>query len=277
MGLDRLGDALKDVWDFERSHLKSMADRIKDDPKRLLSPVPMVDPIGTKIGTTLGFGDKDTKPLVNQWGGATEESYQEAEARGIDTRAGRAMHDVAQTVAASYAGGYGMEQGATALGNIPGLDKIPSFGDIPGMENIPEGVQRFLPTGGSGGGGSPFMSPADARLYGQVMGGGMMAGQLIDEREERNDPGIRALPTGPAVGEAGTSPHQKRFEAMYGGGRQPATRHQPGKGPAFDGAPSGAIAGADVLPKLPEGWVTPVQEKNLRNRVRVRRKLRGWA
>ena len=107
MGLDRFFDSVKDVWDFERSNLKGMFDKVKEDPKRLLSPVPMVDPIGTKIGSSLGFGEKDAQPLVNQWGGATEESYAAAEAQGIDTGPGRAMHDVAQTIAASYALGYG--------------------------------------------------------------------------------------------------------------------------------------------------------------------------
>lgn len=272
MGLDRLGDALKDIWDFERSNLKGMFDKVKDDPKRLLSPVPMVDPVGTKIGSGLGFGEKDAQPLVNQWGGATEESYAAAEAQGINTGPGRAMHDVAQTIAASYAGGYGMEQAATAL---PAMPEIPTGW----QENIPEGMQNFIPGGPSG----QVMTPEMAGQFGQVMGGAAMGGHLIDEAEERSDPGPWKLPEGtyvpgdvspnyqsfmdkygggaaperpggPGVGGGGPSGSGSygSFMERYGEGRMPETRHQPGRPGTPVGAPQPAFS---YNPQPPVGWV----------------------
>ena len=267
MGLDRLGDAIKDIWDFERSNLKGMFDKIKDDPKRLLSPVPMVDPVGTKIGSGLGFGEKDASPLVNQWGGATEESYAAAEAQGIDTGPGRAMHDVAQTIAASYALGYGMEQGASAMPEMP---EIPSGW----QENVPESVRGFLPGGAEGG---AVLSPEQAGQFGQVMGGAAMGGYLYDEAEFRSDPGPTPMPEGtyvpgdispnyrsfmerygadppsgrpPSGGQPGGGSYGS-FMERYGGGRMPETRHQPGRPGTPVGAPQPAFS---YNPRPPIGW-----------------------
>ena len=271
MGLDRLGDAIKDIWDFERSNLKGMFDKIKDDPKRLLSPVPMVDPVGTKIGSGLGFGEKDASPLVNQWGGATEESYAAAEAQGIDTGPGRFMHDVAQSIAASYAGGYGAEQ---AAGAMPAMPEIPTGW----QENVPESVRGFLP-GGAGGG--PVLTPEQAGMAGQIFSGAAMGGHLYDEAEERSDPGPWPLPEGTYVpGDispnyqsfmdkysgtpGGTTPVGNQpsgappgggsygsFMERYGGGRMPETRHQPGRPGTPVGAPSPAFS---YNPTPPVGW-----------------------
>ena len=240
MGLDRLFDSIKAVIKFEKSNLKSMVGRIKDDPKRLLSPVPMVDPVGTKIGSSLGFGEKDAPPLVNQWGGATERSYAEAEAKGIDTGPGRAMHDVAQTIAASYAGGYGAEKAAAAMPQMP---QIPTGW----QENIPEGVRGFVPGGSSG----QVLSPQQAGNFGQVMGGAAMGGHLIDEHSFRTDPGFPPLPEGTYV-PGDISPNYASFMEKYGQGRMPETRHQPSRPGTPVGGPQPAFS---YNPNPPRGWV----------------------
>jgi len=57
---------LSDVFNFEKSHLKSLWKGIKDDPKRLILGV---DPASTKMwNEILGRNDR---ALVNQLGGAT--------------------------------------------------------------------------------------------------------------------------------------------------------------------------------------------------------------
>src|SRR3990167_4971453 len=107
MGLRRLGKSLKKIVKFERENLRHIGGGIKDDPSRLLKGA--LDPFGSKLW---GYD----KGLVNQLGGATNEAYARAEAKGIDTGPGKAMHDIAGAIATFYAGGYG----ASKLGALRG-------------------------------------------------------------------------------------------------------------------------------------------------------------
>lgn len=91
---------LKNIFGFEKSKLGNMWGKVKDNPEQLL--LGAGDPFSAKMWG--GITGKDYEPLVNQWGGATEDDYAKAEAEGINTRDGRAMHGIAQAIAGLYAG-----------------------------------------------------------------------------------------------------------------------------------------------------------------------------
>lgn len=122
---------LSDVFKFEGSHMSDLWGDIKQDPERLL--VGAIDPASTSVwNKVLG---KDWDPLVDQMGGATSERYASAESKGIDTTAGKGMHNIARTVAGFFAGGYGANQlgfGAGG-GTSPGGGYVPTSADKAGM------------------------------------------------------------------------------------------------------------------------------------------------
>ena len=104
-----------DVGNFELFNLKGMGKQIKDNPARLLYG--SADPFSTKVwNKALG---RDDKPLVDQWGGAADHRYDDAEEAGINTGPGKTMHGVAKTIAGIFAGGAAsgaMGGGAAAAG-----------------------------------------------------------------------------------------------------------------------------------------------------------------
>lgn len=107
---------LGNLGNFELFNLKGMANQVKDNPARLLYG--SADPFSTKVwNKILGTNDK---PLIDQWGGAADHRYQEAEDAGIDTSAGRTGHNVAKTIASFYAGGYGADKAGGLLGSTGG-------------------------------------------------------------------------------------------------------------------------------------------------------------
>lgn len=131
-------DDIKDVIDFERVNLRRMGRQVKEDPERLL--LGAADPFGTKLWG--GITGQDWEPIVNQWGGATEEAYAEAEAKGVDTGPGRFMHQVAQSIASMYAAGYG-------------AGKIKAFGKKQGWpDEAVDAALRQAQSAGRGGGGT---------------------------------------------------------------------------------------------------------------------------
>lgn len=100
---------LDDLFDFEKSHLKTLTGGIFDDPKRLLLGV---DPLSTKMwNEVLG---RDDRALVSQFGGPTEKDYQDAIDAGVDIGAAQGFHTVAEAIASIYGGGAA----AGALGGI---------------------------------------------------------------------------------------------------------------------------------------------------------------
>lgn len=106
---------LKNIFGFEKSKLGNMWGKVKDNPEQLL--LGAGDPFHAKMWG--GITGKEYSPLVDQWGGATKDDYAKAEAEGIDTRDGRAMHGIAKAIAAIYAGKwangrFGVGGGGTA-------------------------------------------------------------------------------------------------------------------------------------------------------------------
>lgn len=94
--------SLSDALSFEKFQLGEWWDRIKDNPETLL--LGAADPFGAKLwGGILG---KDIEPLVNEFGGPTDSTFQGAKDAGINTGTAQGAHDVAQGVASIYAGNY---------------------------------------------------------------------------------------------------------------------------------------------------------------------------
>lgn len=94
---------LGDVVGFEGFNLKNIGKKIAKNPEQLL--LGAGDPLTAGVwNSALGT---DYKPLVNEWGGATDDTYQKAEAEGINTGPGKSMHGVAQGIAGLFAGNYG--------------------------------------------------------------------------------------------------------------------------------------------------------------------------
>ena len=135
-----LGDALK----FENFNLKEMFKTVKDNPERLF--LGALTPVGTKAwGGLLG---KDWESPLNYFGGPSDETFRKAEEAGIDTGGAQGIHNVAEGIAASYAGGYGLDQlGAGGLGG--------GGGDGGGGFDIGKLLQNMPNT--SGGGGMPVL------------------------------------------------------------------------------------------------------------------------
>lgn len=106
---------LGDVGSFEMFNLGAMGNQVKDNPARLLYG--SADPFSTGMwNKVLGTNDK---PLVDQWGGAAPQRYEEAQEAGINTGPGKAMHTVAKAIASVFAGGAagGLLGGAGSAGS----------------------------------------------------------------------------------------------------------------------------------------------------------------
>jgi len=92
---------LGDVGSFEMFNLGAMGKQVGQNPARLFYG--SADPFSTNVwNKVLGTNDK---PLVDQWGGAAPQRYEEAQEAGINTGPGKAMHSVAKTIASIFAGG----------------------------------------------------------------------------------------------------------------------------------------------------------------------------
>lgn len=134
-----MGD-FKKIFDFEKFAGNRRWQLVKKNPERLF--IGAGDPFSSKMWG--GITGKKYEPLVDQWGGASKDSYGAAEQQGIDTGPGKRMHDIARIVASIYAGGYGASQlGATGAGSA--------------------GV-----SGSSGASGAPVMPAAVAQSPGSV-------------------------------------------------------------------------------------------------------------
>lgn len=110
---------LGDVFNFEQFNAKEMLNKIGKDPERIF--IGAADPFASKVwGKIL---NKDYEPVVDQWGGASADTYDKARAQGINTGPGATMHGVARTIAGMYAGGAASNAmgGASSAGGGSGL------------------------------------------------------------------------------------------------------------------------------------------------------------
>jgi hypothetical protein len=107
-------NSIKNVVGFELGHGRDILRDVWHDPSRLLTGV---DPLSTRLWN--GVLGTDNQPLVNQLGGATEQRYADAEARGQDTGLARTLQGVAGTVAGFY-GAQGIGNAFGGFGNLFG-------------------------------------------------------------------------------------------------------------------------------------------------------------
>jgi len=136
----------KDVLGFEGFNLKNIGKKVSENPLRLLYGG--IDPASTKAwNKVLG---RDDEPLIDQWGGASKDTYAKAESAGINTGPGKTMHDIAKVAVALVAGGYGADQAGAAAGGggVEGGSTV-GAGETGSEVVADEGV-----AGGSGGGSS---------------------------------------------------------------------------------------------------------------------------
>lgn len=167
-----LVEGIKDVVKFEVGHARDIFRDIRNDPTRLLTGV---DPLSTSLWN--GILGTDNQPLVNQLGGATEQRYADAEARGIDTGMARGLQDIAGTVA-GYFGGQGLWNafggsagglfGGGSSGAGAGAGAYPGSGYLGGLG------ETYAGSAGSGGGGG-FLNG----MFGGASGNAGATGDLL--------------------------------------------------------------------------------------------------
>lgn len=178
---------LKNALSFEVSRTKDIFKGIKNDPKRLVLGVD-----GPSTALWNGILGRQDEPIVGALGGPTEQNYENAEARGIDTGPGRTANTVAQTVAALW-GGYGAGQalgGAAGAGGGSGsnwaqyaklaqgagglMQPAPAqTTGSPPINNGPRSGVQVSPTGMPVGGPGPVMAtPQQRRMLGRILRGG---------------------------------------------------------------------------------------------------------
>ena len=108
---------LSDVWDFEKFQLKQWKNQIKENPEQLL--IGAADPFGAELWS--GITGKDYTPMVNEFGGPTEDTFTKAQEGGHYNDVSRNSHDAAKMVAAMYAGnGIANIGGGSAAGGQAG-------------------------------------------------------------------------------------------------------------------------------------------------------------
>ncbi|MBV2183160.1 MAG: hypothetical protein KUL88_01275 [Rhizobium sp.] len=106
---------LGDVASFESFNFGKMAQQIGKNPLRLAYG--SADPFSTNVwNKILGTNDK---PLIDQYGGAAPQRYEEAKQAGINTGPGATMHGIARTIASMYAGGA-LGKAAGGMGSAGG-------------------------------------------------------------------------------------------------------------------------------------------------------------
>lgn len=170
--------SLKDALGFELFHGKRLLGQLWDDPSRLLTGV---DPASTKLWN--GVLGTDKKPLVDQMGGATGDTYRAAEANGIDTTTGKGLQNVAHVVAGSIAGGYGADQLGGAIGSSGAGGSSAGGSGLSGLFG-----------GGGGTGGAGGSAGSSGGLFGGKLGPAQFGqlGQMLGNPTQGNDSQQRA-------------------------------------------------------------------------------------
>lgn len=147
-----------DVVDFESFNLGEMWNKIRKDPERIF--IGAADPFSSSVwGSVLG---KDYEPIVDQYGGASSDTYDKAQEQGINTGPGATMHGIARTIASFYGGQGAMKGMGNAFGGSAGGTGVtlPTNASAPGMN----GGTGLLSSGGQG-------AQAPANMAGSSQGG----------------------------------------------------------------------------------------------------------
>jgi len=139
---DDIGESL----DFEVFQLDKWWEMIKEDPERLL--MGSADPLGAELWG--GVTGKDYEPMVNVWGGPTEETFAEAGEAGIDTGTAEDIHAIAEGIAQAYTLNWGLgEMGAMfegaegGAGGAEGAEGGAKGGKKIDADMLKQGFQQF--------------------------------------------------------------------------------------------------------------------------------------
>lgn len=168
---------IKKALKFEAFNVKSIWDKVRKQPLRLLTGA--IDPIGTEIANKM-YG-KDWDPAVNQLGGATEQTFADAEARGMDTGLARDLHKTAGLVAGFF-GAQGLGKLASAgIGNLtqPAAQAVGSSSAATGAGSGLGQAAASAPAGMTAEGLVPISTAAiDTMAAPTVQGGGTFLSNL---------------------------------------------------------------------------------------------------
>jgi hypothetical protein len=132
---------IKKALKFEAFNVKKIVKGVLKNPKQLIFGI---DPLGTKIGNTV-WGSKD-EALVNQLGGATKNTFAEAQAKGMDTGLAENLHKVAGAVAGFYGGNALGNLASKGLGNLAqGLETTANANTLSPMVTTVQGTNQISP------------------------------------------------------------------------------------------------------------------------------------
>jgi hypothetical protein len=132
---------LGDWLDFAKFNVSDQWRKVKEDPERPF--IGAMDQAGSKVwGTLLG---KDYEPMTDWYGGAPFQTYDRAEAKGINTKPFGTGQTIANAITSLFVGGYGAEQlGGLGAGAGGAIDSSAVAGGGSG------GGGAFIPSAGSG-------------------------------------------------------------------------------------------------------------------------------
>lgn len=188
---------LGDVGSFEMFNLGAMGKQVGQNPARLFYG--SADPFSTNVwNKVLGTNDK---PLVDQWGGAAPQRYEEAQDAGINTGPGKSMHTVAKAIASVFAGGAagGLLGGGSSTAGSAAASSAPTAG---------YGIGQPLVTGQAGsaayaGGSSPGLLGsmgtslsnfnAQAKPYMDAASTGQKVYGLLNQGQQQPTSGAQAM------------------------------------------------------------------------------------
>lgn len=194
-----------DVADFESFNFGKMFQDLGENPERALYG--SADPFSTSMWN--GILGTDNKPLVDQWGGAAPQRYQEAQDAGINTGPGASMHGVARTIASFYAGGAAgnalggaSTAGSTGAAGMGGGTGITAGGSTAGISGSSAGSLGSM-GGGTGVGYGAGGAGSSAGLFGGTGSATAQSPGLLAQMKGGYDqakPYMDAVQTGMKVG-----------------------------------------------------------------------------
>jgi hypothetical protein len=176
-------DFLQDVGDFEKFNLQEMLKKVRKNPEQLL--LGAADPLGADMWSNIT--GKEYDPIVDQWGGASKDTYRNAARRGINVGPGATMHGIARSIAGSYAGGAAAD--GLGFSNPMGLTDYMGNAAIRGGISAGQGgnfgrsfAQNMIPYFGQATGIGDAMSSGLDDLYrrGMSMFGNQAGGQEVN-------------------------------------------------------------------------------------------------
>lgn len=166
---------IKKALKFEAFNVKNIVKGVLKNPQRLLTGA--VDPLGTKISNKMFGSHYD--PLVNQLGGATEKTFRDAEARGMDTGLARNLHKVAGLVAGAWGGNaagnalsWGAGNAASDLARLGTQQLGPVSTSVSPIITDASQLQAFTPTAQAF---SSYVQPASTSLADRAINTGVSA------------------------------------------------------------------------------------------------------